>query len=46
MADEREVMADAQDDGNALGAVQLRLDEVRVDLLQLVDAGDGIQVRP
>ena len=46
VADEREVMTDVEDDWNALGAVQLRLDKVRVDLLQLVNPGDRIQVRP
>src|SRR5450759_5307402 len=43
-ADERQTTPDAQNDRHAPGAVQLRLEEARVDLLQLVDALNVVQL--
>ena len=44
MTDHRQVLADPQDYRRGTRAVELRLQEVRVDLLQLMYAGDRIQV--
>src|SRR5205807_7356051 len=45
VADERQVVADAEDERRRARAVQLRLDEVAVDLLQLMDASNRIEMR-
>ena len=43
--DQGQVLADAEDDRDCTRAVQLRLEEARVDLLQLLDAVDALDVR-
>ncbi len=43
--DQGQVLADGEDDRNRTRAVQLRLEEARVDLLQLLDAIDALDVR-
>src|SRR4029077_256242 len=44
VADERQVVAEPKDEGHGPGVVQLRLHEVRVDLLQLMDALHRVEV--
>ena len=43
--DQGQVLADAEDDRNRARGVQLRLEEARVDLLELLDAVDALDVR-
>jgi hypothetical protein len=45
VADERQVAANAQDDRHAPRAMQLRLKEAGVDLLELVDALHVVELR-
>jgi hypothetical protein len=45
VTDHRQVLAEAEDEWRGPGAVQLWLQEVRVDLLQLVDALDVVEMR-
>src|SRR5207248_1085327 len=45
VADERQVCTEPKDERGQPGAVQLRLQEAAVDLLQLVDAADVVDVR-
>src|SRR5204863_37192 len=43
--DQGQVLTDAENDRHRTRAVQLRLEETRVDLLQLLDAVDALDVR-
>src|SRR5258708_32343621 len=44
MADEGQVLADAEDERHRSRPMQLRLHEVAVELLKLVDTSDGIKM--